>query len=156
MFISNSHNMSLLRSVAFCSPYPRLQITVQERAYRTSIKPLSRAHKAFPALWKRLFLNTESHIYLHDMCNTLVCSILCLHVKRARIRGKNDGCLRPHDSQRLDIIRILLSVIPYYAGTRCFSCTVLTIIFCTYSPRQPHPAARHADGTTNILSRIGQ
>ncbi len=142
--------MSFLRNTAFCPPHSWQEITLQERAYRLSIKPLSRVHKAFPVLRKRLFRNTGNHIYLHNMCNTLVCKTLCIYVKKARIRGNIAGRLPPHDSQRLDVIRIFLSVTPYHTSARCFSCSVLTILSYPHSQCQPHPAARYATCTTSI------
>ena len=73
------------------------------------------------------------------MCNALVCKTLCIYVKKARIRGKIAGRLHPHDSQRLDVIRIFLSVTPYHTSARCFSCSVLTILSYPHSQCQPPP-----------------
>ena len=84
------------------------------------------------------------------MCNALVCKTLCIYVKKACIRGKIAGRLPPHDSQRLDVIRIFLSVTPYHTSARCFSCSVLTIPSYPHSQCQPHPAARYATCTTSI------
>ena len=84
------------------------------------------------------------------MCNALVCKTLCIYVKKARIRGKIAGRLPPHDSQRLDVIRIFLSVTPYHTSARCFSCSVLTILSSIHihsvSPTPPHvmPPAQQA------------
>lgn len=136
--------------MTFRPPHSLQDITSQERAYSLSIKPLSRDHKAFPALRKRLFRNTENLIHLYNMCNALVCNTLCLHVKKSRIRGKVAGRLPPHDSQRLVVIRIFHSVTPYRTNARCFSCSVLTILSHPYSLRQPHPSTRHATFTICI------
>ena len=136
--------------MTFRQPHSLQDITSQERAYSLSIKPLSRDHKAFPALRKRLFRNPENHLRSKNMCNALVCKTLCLYVKKARIRGNVAGRLPPHDSQRLVVIRIFLSVTPYHTSARPFSCRVSTILSHPYSLCQPHPTARHATGTICI------